>query len=171
MHMVISGYRIISIAAILVLIGSCKAEDGCVKSNDVLAAMQSEEISILNDKGKIIALQSLVADDSAKRAQGYQHICESVIRTTHILFVYTRPSGGGFHMRNVKAPLDIGFFDSSGKLFSVKLMDTYADGNSRVYSPGQAFQYALEGRAGLFSELNMSAGKTRLVINSLYDQK
>ena len=56
-----------------------------------------------------------------------------------------------------------------GKLVSLMVMDTYDDGNSRLYSPDQAFQYALESRVGFFNELGMSPGNTRLVINSIFD--
>ena len=124
----------------------------------------------LGFKGKIVSFESMVADSSAQRAQGFQHICESVIDSTQILFVYSRPIKAQFHMMNVKAPLDIGFFDSAGKLVGLMVMNTYDDGNRRLYSPNQEFQYALEGHVGFFSDFGMSTGKTRLVINSIFDE-
>ena len=96
----------------------------------------SKKISLLNDSGKIIKLESHIADNTRERADGYQHICEEVINKTTILFVYSQPVGGRFHMQNVKAPLDIGFFDGAGKLIRTMVMDTYDDGNKRTLSSG-----------------------------------
>ena len=79
------------------------------------------------------------------------------------------PLGGRFHMQNVKAPLDIGFFDGAGKLIRTMVMDTYDDGNKRRYHPGQRFQYALEARVGFFNEHKLSANKARLVVHSVND--
>ena len=170
MFPVLSKHRSFIMVALLALIGSCNAEDDCIRTNNVFGSMHAQEISLLNDKGKIISFESMVADSSAQRAQGFQHICESVIDSTQILFVYSRPIKARFHMRNVKAPLDIGFFDSAGKLVGLMVMNTYDDGNRRLYSPNQEFQYALEGHVGFFSDFGMSTGKTRLVINSIFDE-
>ena len=131
--------------------------------------MHVEEISLLNDAGKIIKFESHIADNARERAEGYQHICEEVINKTSILFVYSQPVGGRFHMQNVKAPLDIGFFDRAGKLIRTMVMDTYDDGNKRLYHPRQQFQYALEARVGFFKAHMLSAGKARLVVHSVND--
>lgn len=136
----------------------------CQESIKRLSNMQVEEISLLNDSGKIINIESYIADDAGERAEGYQYICEEVIDKTTILFVYAQPVVGKFHMQNVKAPLDIGFFDATGTLIKTMVMDTYDDGNKRRYHPGQPFQYALEARVGFFNEHKLSGGKAHLVI-------
>lgn len=139
----------------------------CKASVERLSKMNSEEISLLNDAGKAIKLVSYIADDGSKRADGYQHICADVINKTHMLFVFPQLIEGRFHMRNVQAPLDIGFFDSTGRLISTMVMDTYADGNSRLYYPERPFQYALEAGVGFFNKHNLSAGQARLVVSSI----
>ncbi len=143
----------------------------CRKVTEAVRAMHTEVVPLLNDHGKIVSFQSHVADDNTERAAGYQYICRKIIDTSTILFVYSQPVTARFHMRNVEAPLDIGFFDNKGKLFSVMLMQPYDDGDSRLYGPPQPFQYALEARQGFFADHNISAGKAHLVPGGLYDSK
>ena len=149
---------------------SVYAESGCTNLNSGMEAMHQEEISIINGQGKIVRIKSYIADDNEERASGYQHICKSVIDKTTILFVYTKSVSGRFHMRNVKSALDIGFFDDRGVLIKSMLMETYGDGNSRLYYPDEPFRFALEAKPGFFSARNLSVGKTRLLIYSLYDE-
>ncbi len=149
---------------------SASADSGCKNLNSGMEAMHQEEISILTGKGKIIRINSYIADNNEERASGYQHICNSVIDETTILFVYTKVVAAQFHMRNVKGALDIGFFDNNGVLIKSMLMDTYDDGNSRLYHPGKPFRFALEAKPGFFSSHNFTDGNTRLLINSLYDE-
>ena len=133
--------------------------------------MHTEQVSLLNDRGKIVTFQSHVADDDSERAAGYQYICVDIIDASTILFVFPKPILTRFHMQNVEAPLDIGFFDDRGKLFSVLLMQPGDNGSSALYGPSQPFQYALEARQGFFAEQNLSAGKSRLLIGRLYDSR
>jgi len=145
------------------------AEAGCQPSNRGMDNMEIREIKLLDARGKLHTMETHIADDGTERAYGYQYICEQVIDRTAILFVYRAPTNGKFHMSNVKAPLDIGFFDASGLLVNQQLMLPYVDGESTLYSPGQAFKYALEARQGYFAEHNLVAGKTRLIRQSVYE--
>ncbi len=165
----LTGITIGITAILLFFINGLETSAQCQDSIERLSKMHVEEISLLNDSGKIIKLESHIANDNRERADGYQHICEEVINKTNILFVYSQPVGGRFHMQNVRVPLDIGFFDGAGKLIRTMVMDTYDDGNKRLYHPGQQFQYALEARVGFFNEHKLSEGKARLVVQSVND--
>lgn len=143
----------------------------CRDRNSGMLTMHLEEISLLNGKGKILKIDSFIADSSAERASGYQFICRNVIDRSTILFVYQQSVMAQFHMRNVTSPLDIGFFDDQGILIKSLQMDTYADGNSRLYHPGQAFQFALEARPGYFHSNDLFDGTARLLIGTIYDGK
>ena len=142
---------------------------GCQASNRGMDAMEMREIQLLDAGGKLHVVEAHIADDGTERAFGYQYICKQIIDRTAILFVYRAPIRGRFHMSNVKAPLDIGFFDASGLLIDQQLMRPYADGESTLYSPDQDFQFALEARQGYFTEHNLVVGKTRLVRQSVHD--
>ena len=143
----------------------------CREVTEGMRAMHTEDVSLLNDRGKVVVFQSHVADDDTERAAGYQYICANIIEASTILFVYPQPVSARFHMENVEAPLDIGFFDDQGKLFSVMLMQPRDDGDSGLYGPSQPFRYALEASQGFFVEQNLSAGKSRLIIGMLYDSR
>lgn len=103
-----------------------------------------------------------IADESTERAYGYQYICANIIQQTRILFVFDAPILASFHMRNVKAPLDIGFFDSNGHLIDIQVMYPYINNEQITYSPNQAFLYALEAPLGFFRQHNLLPGKTQL---------
>ncbi len=145
------------------------ASSNCEESNLLMAKMEEKEIRLLNDLAKIISIRTHIADDGKKRAAGYQHICESVVNKSTILFVYGQPTVSRFHMNNVKVPLDIGFFDRLGILIHHEVMDVYGSGEHKLYSPGRLFKYALEARVGYFEENDLSPGKSRLVLYSVID--
>ncbi len=139
----------------------------CSPSNRGMARMESARIALLNARRQRVVFESLIADDDLERASGFQHICPEVIARTPILFRYRAPVSTRFHMHNVKAPLEIGFFDGDGVLFQSMLMHPYADGAEILYGPMQEFQYALEARPGFFREKGLSAGSSRLLIEAL----
>lgn len=165
----ISALLVAAFLSLVFFIKGLEASANCKESEKIMSAMDVEEISLINDAGKIVSFESHIADDNKNRASGYQHICTDVINKTTILFVYSKSSYGRFHMNNVKAPLDIGFFDTRGKLIRTMVMNTYEDGNKKLYDPGLPFQYALEARAGFFDEYKLSEKKSRLVVHSLND--
>ena len=143
------------------------AQGDCHPSNRGMERMESARIALLNDRGRRIEFQSFIADDDLERASGYQYICPEIIQRTAILFRFPAPTATRFHMRNVKAPLKIGFFDGDGLLFQSMVMHPYNGGEEIVYGPMQKFQYALEVRPGFFKEKALSAGTSRLLIETL----
>jgi uncharacterized membrane protein (UPF0127 family) len=148
-----------------------QANSDCESRTDGIRAMHVEAISFLNSNGRLMEFESLVADDNFERASGYQFVCEETIQKTTILFVYPAAKRAKFHMNNVKGALDIGFFDDRGMLIDQMLMDTYDDGNSRLYSPTKPFRFALEAKPGFFAENSLKKGSARLLLNSIYDSK
>ena len=144
-------------------------EADCQATNPGMETMSVREIQLLDGQGKVHVVTAHIADDQVERGYGYQHICASVVDQTTILFVYSMPQQGRFHMSNVKAPLDIGFFDETGLLIDQQLMHPYADGEYTLYSPNQRFQYALEAKRGYFTRNNLVPGRTRLIKGSIYD--
>lgn len=148
-----------------------QSSSDCELSTVGMSVMHVESISFLNSDGRLIEIESFVADDNFERASGFQFICEEVIEKSTILFVYSTAKRARFHMNNVKGALDIGFFDDRGVLIDQMLMDTYADGNSRLYSPNQPFRFALEAKPGFFAENSLIKGSARFLLNSIYDNK
>ena len=150
----------------MAVVTDSRAQD-CSVSNRGMARMEIARISLLNEQGRRVELESFIADDPLERADGYQYICPRIIARTTILFRYPAPAVGRFHMHNVKAPLAIGFFDEDGVLLQSMLMLPYEDGNEILYGPMQKFQYALEARRGFFEDKGLSVGSSRLLLETL----
>lgn len=152
------------IAALLITqVGISNAED-CKLSTRHWASMHYAVISLHHDNGEETDLRVRIADEPRERAAGNQHICPQVIDQNAILFVYPSPQNLSFHMNNVHAELDIGFFDSDGLLFLVMRMKPPLKGSSssNIYSPGRDIKYALETKAGYFAEHRLQAGEVTL---------
>ena len=132
--------------------------------------MRTCSVWLITDVGKPLTIDVKLADEPKLQAAGFQRIGEAVIEKSFILFVYDREEIRQFHMHNVRAPLDIAFFDSDGTIQEVLLMKPDAAMPApflNLYKPIKPFQYALEARAGFFKEQGLSAGRGRLQIGSL----
>ena len=98
-----------------------------------------------------------IADDSAERAQGMQHLPARVVRDNPIWFVFPEPRRVGWHMRNVRTALDIAYVDASGTVIGVERMTPETSG----YGSDAAIAAALEVAAGQAERLGIAPG-TRL---------
>ena len=121
-------------------------------------------IELVRSDGHTIRSRPKIADDSSERSAGFQYICPEIIDTSSILFVYEQPVLTRFHMFNVRADLDIGFFDEYGKLNALIHMKPQkrTDPESVTYGAAKEFKYALETRAGFFEENGLTPGSTTL---------
>jgi uncharacterized membrane protein (UPF0127 family) len=132
--------------------------------------MSTCSVWLITDVGKPLTIDVKLADEPKLQAAGFQRIGEAIIEKSFILFVYDREEIRQFHMHNVRAPLDIAFFDSGGTIQEVLLMKPDAAMPApflNLYKSIKPFQYALEARAGFFKDQGLSAGRGRLQIGSL----
>ncbi len=132
-------------------------------------AMSSGEIE-LEKAGHTFSLPIRIADNSSKRAAGYQWICEADTNNTAVLFEFSEMVTSAFHMRNVYIPLDIFFFDDSGKQIDAMVMRPEPPGQGikpRYYQPVSAFLYALEIARPQTHDLKSTPTPMRLLIDSL----
>ena len=155
--------------SILVRVQPAHAAESCEQSNDGIRTMDESTIALVNSRGELVEVDVFVADDRKERSYGYQYICESVIRDSAILFVYGSEVNARFHMNNVVAPLDIGFFDGQGNLLATRLMKVYEENEKTLYHPGRPFRYALEAAPGFFERHHLAAGRTTLSTASIYN--
>lgn len=133
------------------------------------AAMDTAQIALESVQGqRLISVR--VADDSSKRAAGYQWICERESVGTAILFVFPKTFYSAFHMRNVFVPLDIYFFDEAGRQVGAMQMQAEPPGQGikpHYYGPSAEFRYALEIPRARAHELNSTLPPISLVVDSL----
>ncbi len=96
-----------------------------------------------------------VADDAAERAEGLM-FRESMPRFDGMLFVYDRPQPVSFWMKNTLIPLDMLFFDATGRLVSVH--ENAVPGDLSAIPGGDAIQYVLEINGGAARSLDIAPG-------------
>ncbi|MGI9609030.1 MAG: DUF192 domain-containing protein [Acidimicrobiia bacterium] len=93
-----------------------------------------------------------VADTRQLRATGLMHVAD-LGRLDGMLFVFDELTDADFHMKDTLIPLDIAFFDDLGGLVSVEQMVPCEDSPCPSYFAAGPFRYAVEARAGTFSDL------------------
>lgn len=98
-----------------------------------------------------------IADEADERAQGMQHLPARVVRDHPIWFVFAEPRRVGWHMQNVRAPLDIAYVDATGTVIGVQRMTPDTSG----YGINAPIAAALEVAAGEAERLGITPG-TRL---------
>ena len=109
----------------------------------------------LRDGDSTLRFQVEVADDATERAQGLMHR-ESMPEFSGMLFIYETPQPVAFWMRNTLIPLDMLFFDASGRLErihsgAIPLDETPIPG-------GNDIRYVLEINGGLAAKLGIEVG-------------
>ena len=73
-----------------------------------------------------------------------------------MLFAFDTPRGMSFWMKNVPIPLDIGYFDSDGRLIEIRQLYPYDE--KPVFSKSHTIQYALEMNQGWYHLNNIKTG-------------
>jgi len=136
---------------------------GGYRTTPEFRGMEIREIALLNDLGERVELAVRMADELEEQLAGFQHIGRRVIARSLILFIFSGPLQGKFHMRNVAAPLDIAFIAADGRVVAVMRMEL----GLRLYGPDEPFQYALEAPAGFLIARRISSSGSRLLLDSL----
>jgi len=96
-----------------------------------------------------------VADDAAERSRGLM-FRDSLPRFGGMLFVYEQPQPVAFWMKNTLIPLDMLFFDASGRL--TDLHENAVPGDMTAIPGGDAVQFVLEIKGGAAAELGIAPG-------------
>lgn len=145
------------------LIAPLIAGADCLPTTRALENMTSAELVLSAPGQQSVTLAVRVADDHRERAAGFQYICPDTIDGTAIYFVFERLRRPSFHMRNVKAPLDIAFIDGDGVIVDIQRMEPYVLGarQHETFSPPGEVAAALEVGAGYFAEHGITAGDWR----------
>lgn len=73
-----------------------------------------------------------------------------------MLFAFNYPKKVSFWMKNVPIPLDIGYFDSNGRL--VEIYSLYPHDENPVFSKSANIQYALEMNKGWYRKNKIKTG-------------
>lgn len=102
---------------------------------------------------KTLQLQLAVSD--AERALGLMFRDE--LETDHgMLFIFEEPAPQGFWMRNTQIPLDLGYFDASGKLLEIHKLYPYDENTVKSYS--QEVLIVIETNRGWYADNHILPG-------------
>jgi len=139
----------------------------CAASTPALDRMEESTVVIDGTGSETAELRVKVADDSSELAAGFQNICAEAIGDTAVLFRFPAPTRTPFHMRNVRAPLDIAFIDAEGQVVDVRRMEPYVDSvvfiRYPTYRSARPFSSTLETAAGKMEALGIRVG-SRLTV-------
>jgi uncharacterized membrane protein (UPF0127 family) len=100
-----------------------------------------------------VRMQIAVRDDEMKRGLMERR---DLGPSDGMLFVYARPQQMSFWMRNTPTPLDIGFFDASGKLVEIYPLHPFDE--TGVRSRSDDLLFALEMNQGWFRNNGIRPG-------------
>jgi uncharacterized membrane protein (UPF0127 family) len=120
-----------------------------------LAATCAPGVLDLRDADSTLRFTVEIADDAGERAQGLMNR-ESMAKFAGMLFVYDTPQPVAFWMRNTLIPLDMLFFDGSGRLERIKVNATPHD--ETPIPGGDDIRYVLEINGGLSQALGIEPG-------------
>ncbi|MGD8429493.1 MAG: DUF192 domain-containing protein [Ectothiorhodospiraceae bacterium] len=116
--------------------------------------MEVGMLSIESPDGGHREIEVRIADTSAERAQGMQYIPPPQIRRFPIWFVFQETRTVGWHMENVRLPLEIAWVSANGRVVGVGRMEPGGTG----YGTAEPIRYALETAAGNAQRLGIEPG-------------
>jgi uncharacterized membrane protein (UPF0127 family) len=127
----------------------------CPRWRSAFLTMPTRTLVIQASAIRRIPISVKLAATGEARWAGFQCATRDEIQTTVIVFDFRTEVQGKFHMRNVRAPLDIAFAKESGRIFSTLRM---RPSPAKEYGPPGPFRYAIEARAGFFEENGILVG-------------
>lgn len=134
----------------------------CETDNADLQAMAPLMVEFVRADGSVFQLESKLADNNQTRAAGFQHVCQSTIEASPILFKFQSELIPQFHMNNVVAPLDVAFIDKNGRIESIQLMKPYSliAIDKPLYRPSRPIVAVFEAHKGFFKKHNLDIEST-----------
>jgi uncharacterized membrane protein (UPF0127 family) len=119
--------------------------------------------AVLDTGERQIRLTVEVADEPDEWRVGLMHR-RSLARNAGMLFLFPRPTRGGFWMKNTLIPLSIAFLDGRGRILRIMVMTPCRADPCPTYDPKVAYRAALEVNRGSFGRWGARRGDTiRLV--------
>jgi uncharacterized membrane protein (UPF0127 family) len=109
---------------------------------------------------RVATLAVEIARTIGARSQGLMHRT-SLAEDAGMLFVFDEDTRVGFWMKNTLIPLSIGFIDRNWRLLEILDMKVAPDpetGPFEIYTPAQAYRYALEVNQGYFARKGITPG-------------
>ena len=162
--MIARGTRRLTARALLVVcllpLGAEAQDPECARWRQAFTGMPLKMMTI-QIGSRTLALRVRAADTPERQAGGFQCATPEEIHRNLILFDFGDEILTQFHMKNVRAPLDIAFIKADGRIFSILKMEPSP---TQLYGPMGTFRYAIEARAGFYESQGIRQGEARLVL-------
>lgn len=156
--LVLAGAILLGNAGLMGDSAGARSESGAAERPTAWQSMADGEVIIEpTTDAESRRIRVRIADEASERAQGMQHLPPEVIRATPIWFEFPVPRRTSWHMRNVRAALDIAYVDDNGRVIGIERMTPGGSG----YGSDAAIAAALELAAGEAERLGIQVG-TRL---------
>lgn len=124
-----------------------------LKKEDRLAPVNSQTYFPISIDGHELQLQLALSPSEQKKGLMYR---ESLAKDHGMLFLFDNPDQASFWMRNTRIPLDIAYFDASGRLKEVHPL--YPFDETSVMSSGREILIAIETNQEWFAQKSIRAG-------------
>ena len=113
-------------------------------------------VVIQGDHGETV-VEVEIADTRDERARGLMGR-DSLPNDAGMLFLFPRPSAGGFWMKDTLIPLSIAFVGSEGRIVRILDMEPCRRDPCPIYDPGVGYIQALEVNRGAFARWGVEEG-------------
>ena len=119
--------------------------------------------AVLDTGERRVRITVEVADEADEWRVGLMHR-RTLARNAGMVFLFPRPTQGGFWMKNTLIPLSIAFFDGRGRILRIMVMTPCRADPCPVYDPRVAYRGALEVNRGSFGRWGARRGDTIRVV-------
>jgi uncharacterized membrane protein (UPF0127 family) len=120
-------------------------------------ALPTGELRVARGGETLLALTVEIAETPGSRARGLMGV-DSLDEDRGMAFLFDSPSRGSFYMMNVVIPLDIAFWEPSGRIVDILQMEPCREDPCRLYKPSKSYVGALEVNRDVFSRTGVTVG-------------
>lgn len=129
----------------------------CCARPPLIKGLPQAELTIERGSEHIATLRVEVASTQTQRAKGLMGV-KDLSEGTGMIFLFTTPTQAPFYMLGTLIPLDIAFWDESGRVLSIQTMSPCRAEPCTLYRSPSPYVGALEVRAGEMSRLGVRVG-------------
>ena len=115
------------------------------------------DLTVQHDGHSVLQLTVEIADTAARQEKGLMGV-NNLAADQGMAFVFANPVRLGFWMKDTLIPLDIAFWDASGRIVDVQHMVPCTADPCTVYYPAASYSDAVEAKAGALAAAGVREG-------------
>ena len=149
---------VIVIVLILVYIGYTRSDN---RVTWTMYRASKGEIQLLNDEGKTITLPVVYLNNPGTGDNPYKNVGVKTIQKENVYYAYTRDATSAHNTRDIKAPIDMAFFDQEGNLLNIfQARANNSTSYRAINTDGERipYRYVIMTAQGFWAKNNISEG-------------